>query len=86
MKINEVFELPVNGASQIILNPHEIEPFTGYQEAAEHVAHAINNVDELADKLEALIKSSERGGSGPAGYYQAIADAKYALNAYRGAK
>lgn len=52
-------------------------------EKAQHAAHAINNVDSLADALELMINATEGYSSWHSSEQkQAIA----ALNAYRGAK
>lgn len=56
------------------------------EEKAQHATHAINHVDALADALEAMIKSHELVGGATSGYYAVLANAKSALEAYRGAK
>ena len=78
-RMNELFKLPING--------HDLREAiiqTSYKEDTT-IAHAINNVDALADALDALLASSIRM-AGSSEFYQAQDDAQAALNAYRGAK
>lgn len=88
-RMNEVFELPV-ASNQVYISPNLIErnreKGVSNADVLEHAAHAINNVDALADALEFLL-SLPRGSSG-----RIIIEkseefaATSALNTYRGAK
>lgn len=80
--MKDLFLLPVEGLGYEgyqLLTAYEFGHVSSNQ-AALHAAHAVNNVDALADSLEALIKAVESGEY----VSRAIYPAKAALKAYRG--
>jgi hypothetical protein len=87
-RMNEVFELPINAGT---FEVYGYIPVNGVRlsdslDADEHAAHAINNVDALADALEKCMPHmqylSEISGVVADINYESIA----ALKAYRGEK
>lgn len=84
-RMNEVFLLPVRvGVDDSVVN--DDGSYVGdlwTSDMAKLTAHAINNVDALADALEKLVPYCFGGSEEST---SAWADAKDALNAYRGAK
>jgi len=72
--VREIFRLPVNPEYLCIIDVED------------EVAHAINNVDALADALEAILphveSNRELGKSGESAHYIA----QVVLNTYRGTK
>lgn len=83
-RMNEVFELPVNH-EVFTVDGHTAkngEGLTARLEADLYAAHAINNVDALADALDDLLASCRAGGRN----ILACTYAEDALTAYRGTK
>lgn len=86
MKMNEVFELPVNSRDIYITSDLMELVEQPKDEVFIHAAHAINNVDTLADALEFLL-NLPRGASGRIIIEKSEETlALAALKAYRGAK
>lgn len=84
-RMSEVFTLPVYVDIYGLSNANAETLIDGYDadsEHLEHAAHAINNVDALADALEDLISSCRVSGNN----ILACTYAEEALNTYRGTK
>lgn len=81
-QMNEVFELPVDHKKLEMYGAGELQGVP-YHVVEEHAAHAINNVDALADELAAIIADHKINGFVDK---LTISSAESVLNAYRGAK
>jgi len=90
-RMSEVFELPVDKSAAFAYGFATIEEAakSGKYPAAQHAAHAINNVDALAENLEEALlqieylhQTFEETGSGNSVLLRGYA----VLNAYRGEK
>jgi hypothetical protein len=88
-RMNEVFELPVSGEEM-----QDHVAFRTFGDEDDAIAHAINNVDKLADALEALVSDYNQyravneidmTDDHSAKLHEKMATAEQALAAYRGA-
>lgn len=84
-RMSEVFELPVDHKNLEVYGAGELQGVS-YSAAEEHAAHAINNVDALADALSSAIPALQYNRSISDKADKLYLDAVAALNAYRGSK